>query len=68
MAYAEPVVRAVLLDANMPVSICGSGVPVVPGSVADLEPILDAWLAVNAAGTSASSATPRSERRRGSGR
>ncbi|WP_326555982.1 RNA polymerase recycling motor ATPase HelR [Micromonospora sp. NBC_01813] len=51
MAYAEPVIRAVLPDANVPVSIRSSGVPVVLGFVADLESILDAWLAGNADGT-----------------
>jgi hypothetical protein len=44
MAEAEPVIRAVLPDANVPTSIRG-GLPVVHGSVADLRPILDAWLA-----------------------
>jgi hypothetical protein len=45
MAEAEPVIRAVLPDANVPTSIRSSGVPVVHGSVADLAAILDAWLA-----------------------
>lgn len=45
MAEAEPVIRAVLPDANVPTSIRSSGVPVQHGAVADLQPILDAWLA-----------------------
>ena len=36
MAEAEPVIRAVLPDANVPTSIRSSGVPVVHGSAADL--------------------------------
>ena len=50
MAEAEPVIRAVLPDANVPTSIRSSGVPVVHGSVADLGSILDAWLAAHADG------------------
>ncbi|MEN3536720.1 RNA polymerase recycling motor ATPase HelR [Microbispora sp. ZYX-F-249] len=50
MAEAEPVIRAVLPDANVPVSIRGSGVPVVHGSASELGPILDAWLAEHADG------------------
>ncbi|ETK33129.1 RNA polymerase recycling motor ATPase HelR [Microbispora sp. ATCC PTA-5024] len=50
MAEAEPVIRAVIPDANVPTSIRGSGLPVVHGSVSDLGPILDAWLAEHAEG------------------
>jgi DNA helicase IV len=50
MAEAEPVIRAVLPDANVPTSIRGSGVPVLAGSVSDLGSILDAWLAAHADG------------------
>ncbi|MDQ1012897.1 DNA helicase IV [Streptomyces sp. V4I23] len=50
MAQAEPVIRAVLPDANVPTSIRSSGVPVVHGSVADLDSILDSWLAAHADG------------------
>ncbi|MET8161949.1 RNA polymerase recycling motor ATPase HelR [Sphaerisporangium sp. NPDC005289] len=50
MAQAEPVIRAVLPDANVPVSIRGSGVPVVHGSARDLDAILGAWLAAHAEG------------------
>lgn len=51
MAEAEPVIRAVLPDANVPASIRAAGVPVGYGSVAELGPILDAWLAEHADGT-----------------
>jgi DNA helicase IV len=50
MAEAEPVVRAVLPDANVPTSIRSSGLPVVHGSTADLRSTLDAWLAAHADG------------------
>ncbi|CAM5295689.1 RNA polymerase recycling motor ATPase HelR [Streptomyces aurantiogriseus] len=50
MAEAEPVIRAELPDANVPTSIRGSDVPVVHGSVADLDSILDTWLAAHADG------------------
>ncbi|MET9338974.1 RNA polymerase recycling motor ATPase HelR [Nonomuraea sp. NPDC003804] len=50
MAEAEPVIRAVLPDANVPTSIRSSGVPVVHGSASDLGSILDTWLAGNADG------------------
>jgi hypothetical protein len=50
MAEAEPVIRAVLPDANVPTSIRGSGVPVVHGSVSDLRSILDAWLGAHGEG------------------
>jgi hypothetical protein len=50
MAEAEPVIRATLPDANVPTSIRSSGVPVVHGSVADLDSILDMWLATHADG------------------
>ncbi|KUH36084.1 MULTISPECIES: RNA polymerase recycling motor ATPase HelR [Streptomyces] len=47
MAEAEPVIRAALPDANVPTSVRSSGVPVVHGSVADRDGILDAWLAAH---------------------
>jgi hypothetical protein len=50
MAQAEPVIRAVLPDANVPTSIRRSDVPVVHGSAADLSSILDTWLAAHADG------------------
>ncbi len=50
MAEAEPVIRAVLPDANVPTSIRSNGVPVVHGSASDLGSILDSWLAAHAGG------------------
>ncbi|HEX3487953.1 MAG TPA: RNA polymerase recycling motor ATPase HelR [Streptosporangiaceae bacterium] len=50
MAEAEPVIRAVLPDANVPVSIRSGGLPVVHGPVAELGSILDAWQAGHAEG------------------
>ncbi|WP_405881128.1 AAA family ATPase [Streptomyces sp. NBC_01136] len=50
MAEAEPVIRAVLPDANVPTSIRSSDVPVVHGSASDLSSILDTWLAAHADG------------------
>jgi hypothetical protein len=50
MAEAEPVIRAVLPDANVPTSIRSGGIPVVHGSTADLGSILNTWLAEHADG------------------
>jgi hypothetical protein len=50
MAEAEPVIRAVIPDANVPVSIRSSGIPVVHGPASDLGSILDTWLAEHADG------------------
>jgi hypothetical protein len=50
MAEAEPVIRAVLPDANVPTSIRSTGLPVVHGSASDLGSILDTWLATHADG------------------
>jgi hypothetical protein len=50
MAEAEPVIRAVLPDANVPASIRGSGIPVVHGPASDLGAILGGWLAAHADG------------------
>ncbi|MGI5228807.1 RNA polymerase recycling motor ATPase HelR [Actinoallomurus sp. CA-142502] len=50
MAEAEPVIRAVLPDANVPTSIRSGDVPVVHGFSADLNSILDTWLAAHADG------------------
>ncbi|KAA6223127.1 AAA family ATPase [Streptomyces albofaciens JCM 4342] len=47
MAAAEPVIRAALPDANVPVSIRRGGVPVVHGSVADRDTVLGDWLATH---------------------
>ncbi|MFF4378540.1 RNA polymerase recycling motor ATPase HelR [Kitasatospora sp. NPDC001547] len=51
MAEAEPAIRAALPDANVPTSVRSSGIPVVHGSVAELDAVLDGWLAEHAEGT-----------------
>ncbi len=53
MAEAEPVIRAVLPDANVPVSIRSSGIPVGHGPASELDSILDAWLGAHAEGIAA---------------
>jgi len=50
MAEAEPVIRAVLPDANVPTSIRSTGIPVLSGSASDLDSILATWLAEHADG------------------
>jgi hypothetical protein len=50
MAEAEPVIRAVLPDANVPTSIRGTGVPVLHASASDLRWILGTWLDAHADG------------------
>jgi len=50
MAEAEPVIRAVLPDANVPVSIRSTGIPVRHGAAQDLGLILSGWLAAQAEG------------------
>ncbi len=50
MAEAEPVIRAVIPDANVPLSIRRGGLPVRHGPASDLGPVLDAWLAAHAEG------------------
>jgi hypothetical protein len=45
MLEAAPVIRAALPDANVPTSIRRSGTPVQRGAVADLDAVVDAWLA-----------------------
>jgi hypothetical protein len=50
MAEAEPVIRAVLPDANVPTSIRTTAVPVVHRAVASLGPVVETWLADHADG------------------
>jgi DNA helicase IV len=50
MAEAEPVIRAVLPDANVPTSIRGTGNPVRYGPAADLDAIIAGWLTAHADG------------------
>jgi hypothetical protein len=47
MAEAEPVIRAVLPDANVPASVRRTGLPVVHGRVAELPTVLEDWLAAH---------------------
>ena len=70
MAEAEPVIRAVFPDANVPTSIRSSDVPVVHGRTSDLDSILDTWLATNPEGIACviGTRTGRSRRRPVSGR
>lgn len=51
MKEAQPVIRAVLPDANVPVSVRSNGIPVGFGSVSDMRTMLSAWLAGHADGT-----------------
>ncbi len=50
MAEAEPVIRAVLPDANVPTSVRSNGLSVIHGSTTDLGQVLDGWLATHAEG------------------
>lgn len=50
MAEAEPVIRAVLPDANVPTALRRSGVPVQRGVPADLDRIVSEWLAAHSEG------------------
>lgn len=50
MVEAEPVIRAVLPDANVPTSIRSTGVPVVHRPASDLAAVLDTWCATHAEG------------------
>ena len=51
MAEAEPVIRAVLPEANVPTSIRESGIPVLHSPAAELDRIVDTWLDEHAEGT-----------------
>ncbi|MFI5765424.1 RNA polymerase recycling motor ATPase HelR [Streptomyces sp. NPDC051563] len=50
MAEAEPAIRAVLPDANVPASVRSSGIPVAYGRAADLSAVLGDWLDAQADG------------------
>ncbi|AYF97999.1 RNA polymerase recycling motor ATPase HelR [Protaetiibacter intestinalis] len=45
MAEAEPVIRAAIPDANVPVSVRSNGIPVRHGRLDELDTVLGAWLA-----------------------
>jgi DNA helicase IV len=51
MQVAEPVIRAAIPDANVPRAVRHSGLPVVRGTLAERDTILEAWLAQHAEGT-----------------
>jgi len=61
MAEAEPVIRTVLPDANVPTSIRSSGIPVVRDCAAALGEILDGWLAGHAEGVACVIGDPASQ-------
>ncbi|MGW6568099.1 RNA polymerase recycling motor ATPase HelR [Streptomyces sp. NPDC054975] len=50
MAEAAPAILAAIPDANVPTSIRSNGIPVLHGSVADRDAILDDWLAAHTDG------------------
>jgi DNA helicase IV len=50
MAEAEPVIRSVLPDANVPTSIRSTGLPVERGPASMLRATLDTWLTTHAEG------------------
>jgi superfamily I DNA/RNA helicase len=50
MAAAEPLIRAVLPDANVPTSVRESGLAVVEGPASELDRIVDAWAEEHAEG------------------
>jgi superfamily I DNA/RNA helicase len=50
MAEAEPIIRAVVPDANVPTSIRSSGIPVRHANVSELAVLLGEWLAGHAEG------------------
>ena len=45
MAEAEPAIRAALPDANVPISVRASGIPVRTGTTSELDEVVDSWLA-----------------------
>jgi hypothetical protein len=59
MAEAEPVIRAVLPDANVPTSIRSTGLPVIHGPVSELGLIVDTWLARHGEGIACVIGDPR---------
>jgi DNA helicase IV len=51
MAEAEPVIRAVLPEANVPTSIRESGIPVLHSPISQRDAIIEGWLDEHAEGT-----------------
>ena len=58
MADAEPLIHAAIPDANVPTSVRSSDLPVIHGSVSELQSILDDWLASHAEGLACVIADP----------
>ena len=50
MAAAEPVIQAAIPDANVPISVRASGVPVRHGALAELDRVLGDWLVAHEEG------------------
>lgn len=50
MSYAEPVIRTVLPDANVPRSVRSNGLPVRHGHTSELQAVLQEWAAAHAEG------------------
>ena len=63
MAEAEPVIRAVVPDANVPTSVRSSGIPVIHGSTSELDSIVEVWLAANPEGIACVIGSPAFEAR-----
>ncbi|MFM9370574.1 RNA polymerase recycling motor ATPase HelR [Streptomyces sp. Da 82-17] len=63
MAAAEPVIREALPDANVPTSVRSSGIPVAYGTVAELDSVLDDWLAAHPEGVACVIGAPEFEPR-----
>lgn len=51
MTEAEPVIRSAVPDANVPISVRRSGVPVRHGALSDLDDLLTTWLSEHREGT-----------------
>lgn len=50
MAEAEPVIRSVIPDANVPTSVRSTGTPVLHAGATERDSIIDRWLATHAEG------------------
>jgi DNA helicase IV len=61
MTEAEPIIRAVLPDANVPTSVRSSGYPIEHRSVSELTAVLDDWHASHDDGTACVIGDPTSE-------
>ncbi len=61
MAEAEPVIRAAIPDANVPMSVRATGQPVVHGRASELASIVDGWLVAHDDGIACVIGDPRYE-------